>query len=96
VETGLLAERWLSQWWPFGVTTTSAASAGKRRMPLEEQTIAEVKIPSAAAGCELAMAAGAEDDAAVEAGDGCVLVQDSEKNCLFGMWSKAPDAACGS
>ena len=47
--------------------------------------MAEVKIPSAAAGCELAMAAGAEDDAVVEAGDGCVLVQDSEKNCLFGM-----------
>ncbi|KAJ6970621.1 hypothetical protein NC653_035030 [Populus alba x Populus x berolinensis] len=35
--------------------------------------------------CELAKAAGAEDDAAVEARDGCVLVQDSEKNCLFGM-----------
>ena len=47
-------------------------------------------------GCESAMAARAEDDAAVEAGDGCVLVQNSEKNCLFGMWSKAPDAACGS
>ncbi|KAG6752194.1 hypothetical protein POTOM_044415 [Populus tomentosa] len=42
------------------------------------------------------MASGAEDDAAVEAGDGCVLVQDSEKSCLFGMLSKAPDAACGS
>jgi hypothetical protein len=51
----------------------------------EEQTMAEVKIPSADAGCESAMAAGAEDDVAVEAGDGCVLVQDSEKNCLFGM-----------
>ena len=36
-------------------------------------------------GCESAMAAGAEDAAAVEAGDGCVLVQDLEKNCLFGM-----------
>jgi len=36
--------------------------------------MAEVKIPSAAAGCESEMAAGAEDDAAVEAGDGCVLV----------------------
>jgi hypothetical protein len=47
--------------------------------------MAEVKIPSAVAGCESEMAAGAEDDAAVEAGDGCVLVQDSEKNCLFGM-----------
>jgi hypothetical protein len=43
------------------------------------------KIPSAAVGCESAMAARAEDDAAVEAGDGCVLVQDLEKNCLFGM-----------
>ncbi|KAL9372160.1 hypothetical protein Peur_034404 [Populus x canadensis] len=42
-------------------------------MLLEEQTMAEVKIPSAAAGCESAMAAGAEDYAAVEAGDGCVL-----------------------
>ncbi|KAJ6923159.1 hypothetical protein NC652_016726 [Populus alba x Populus x berolinensis] len=31
------------------------------------------------------MAAGAEDDAAVEAGDGCVLLQNSEKNCLFVM-----------
>jgi hypothetical protein len=40
------------------------------------------------------MASGAEDDAAVEAGDGCVLVQDSEKSCLFGMLSKAPDASC--
>jgi len=47
-------------------------------------------------GCESAMAAGAEDDAAVEAGDDCVLVQDSEKSYLFGMWSKAPDTACGS
>jgi len=44
-----------------------------------------VKIPSAVAGCESEMAVWAEDDAAVEAGDGCVLVQDSEKNCLFGM-----------
>uniref|UniRef100_A0A2K1ZQ71 Uncharacterized protein n=1 Tax=Populus trichocarpa TaxID=3694 RepID=A0A2K1ZQ71_POPTR len=40
------------------------------------------------------MASGAEDDATVEAGDGCVLVQDSEKSCLFGMLSKAPDASC--
>ena len=40
------------------------------------------------------MAFGAEDDAAVEAGDGYVLVQDSEKSCLFGMLSKAPDASC--
>ncbi|KAG6772020.1 hypothetical protein POTOM_023416 [Populus tomentosa] len=32
-------------------------------------------------GCESAMAAGAEYDAAVEAGDGCVLVQNSDKNC---------------
>jgi hypothetical protein len=31
------------------------------------------------------MGAGAEDDAAVEVGDGCVLVKDSKKNCLFGM-----------
>ncbi|KAJ6913896.1 hypothetical protein NC651_016221 [Populus alba x Populus x berolinensis] len=36
------------------------------------------------ASSESAMAAGAEDDAAVEAGDGCVLVQNSE-NCLFVM-----------
>ena len=40
------------------------------------------------------MASGAEDNAAVEAGDGCVLVQDSEKSCLFGMLSKAPDVCC--
>jgi hypothetical protein len=40
------------------------------------------------------MASGAEDDTAVEAGDGCVLVQDSEKSCLFGMLSKAPDVRC--
>ncbi|KAJ6926706.1 hypothetical protein NC651_010958 [Populus alba x Populus x berolinensis] len=31
------------------------------------------------------MAAGAEDNLVVEAGDGCVLVQDSGKICLFGM-----------
>ncbi|KAL9344787.1 hypothetical protein Peur_062462 [Populus x canadensis] len=40
------------------------------------------------------MASGAEDDAAVEVGDDCVLVQDSEKSCLFGMLSRAPDASC--
>ena len=51
-----------------------AASARKRRMLLEEQTMAEVKIPSAAVGYESAMAAGAENNVAVEAGDGCVLV----------------------
>ncbi|KAJ7011681.1 hypothetical protein NC653_001940 [Populus alba x Populus x berolinensis] len=54
-------------------------------MLLEEQTMAEVKIPSAAAGCESAMATRAEDGTVVEVGDGCVLVQDSEKNYLFGM-----------
>jgi len=54
-------------------------------MLLEEQTMGEVKIPSAAAGCKSTMDSGAENDAAVEAGDGCVLVQDLEKNCLFGM-----------
>jgi hypothetical protein len=31
------------------------------------------------------MAVRAEDDTVVEAGDGCVLVLDSKKNCLFGM-----------
>jgi hypothetical protein len=31
------------------------------------------------------MAAEAEDDAAVEARDSCILVLNSEKNCLFGM-----------
>ena len=31
------------------------------------------------------MAAGAEDDTAIEAGDGCFLMQNSEKNCLFGL-----------
>ncbi|KAG6783513.1 hypothetical protein POTOM_012962 [Populus tomentosa] len=36
-------------------------------------------------GCVAAMAAGAEDDVAIEAGDGFVLVKDSEKSCLFGM-----------
>jgi hypothetical protein len=64
---------------------TRAAFARKRRMLLEEQTMGEVKIPSAAAGCKSTMDSGAENDAAVEAGDGCVLVQDLEKNCLFGM-----------
>jgi hypothetical protein len=36
-------------------------------------------------GLRVSDAAGAEDAAAVEAEDGCVLVQDLEKNCLFGM-----------
>ncbi|KAJ6856242.1 hypothetical protein NC651_037972 [Populus alba x Populus x berolinensis] len=40
-----------------------------------------LKTTKNAEGCELAKAARAEDDAAVEAGDGCVLVQDLEKNC---------------
>ncbi|KAJ7011672.1 hypothetical protein NC653_001940 [Populus alba x Populus x berolinensis] len=31
------------------------------------------------------MATRAEDGTVVEVGDGCVLVQDSEKNYLFGM-----------
>jgi hypothetical protein len=46
----------LSQWWLFGVTTTNAAATGKRRMMLEEQTMAEVKIPSTSAGLRAQMA----------------------------------------